>query len=519
MAAGGNQGFGAEILPNPAAGQMQTLQMLQQRAFQQQQFQAAQDNRELLRKQHLSEFMGKEFNDKNYGTMTAMDPVLSNMVAQSRQKFAKIIHDNPNMDEADLEGQMQGDIARISDLSEKVKAGKAQIDQQLKDRKDLAGIDVGALQQGALKNLLYQGGNTVISDPSKIDLSKDYIDEELQNRGNLYVQGDQPLMSTIESYKPQKGGDTKIGENKGVTTEDKYTSSLYPWESLQHNNNGNVTGKAVNSVPATLKDGTVVADPTTGKPMQVVDPATMQKFATLGNAANIKRDTDEFIRSHGMDPSKWQPGTEAYNILARHVLYNKLSELTPSELQLEHKKTDASVVTKMQLGIVDALGRTVTKADERREAELLGTRNAKIRQAANLDPTVIQAGVPTTIEGHNLIDITDPVGGFETLADKKSGPTDIDPKTGAKLPDFKAISKVLVDPAQAGKIFTLEGPEGHQHLVEYSGKDIDALLTRHAPANGYKSLNDVNEINKKIPIVTPQVKAKTADDLGKKYGF
>jgi hypothetical protein len=195
-------------------------------------------------------------------------------------------------------------------------------------------------------------------------------------------------------------------------------------------------------------------------------------------------------------------------------MYNQLNSLTPSEFTTDKKKTDASIVTKMQLGMVDALGRTITRAEEQKEQELLGTVNGKIRLAASFDPSIVNAGQPyqDPSTGRQFIDVTDAVGGFKTLQDKKTPATALD-KSGNKLPDYKQVQKILVDPQNPGKLFTVEQPDPeipNTDIVEYSGKDIDALLTRHASANGYKSLKDVSTINDKLPIVPNMAAAREA---------
>lgn len=492
----------AVVLPDNSGQSNQLMQTLYMRNMQQQRLAGLQQQRELIRQQNLSKFVGENFKDSNYATGTAADPVINQMTSDARGKFAKLVHDNPNMDEGELEMQMQQDLGKISQYSSTIKAGRAQIDAGAQHYQQQPGIDADALKQGALSNLLYttdQDGKKTLKPLNQIDLTQDYLHNTLNANPELFVQGDTPYTKSIEDYKPKKGGDTSITDQAGVTTENKYTDQLYPWQSLSKDQKGNVTGVQTNSLPATLADGTVLNDPKTGKPLPVVDDETYNAHASKpGVKAALIRDVQAAVVKDGFNPADFLPGTEGYNVLAKNVLYNKLNAQTPSEFTHERKKTDATFIDKMQAGFTDALGRTLSKADERREADLLGSRNGKIRLAANFDPSVVNAGVPYTDPGtgKQFIDVTDPVGGFNTMADKKSAPTDIDTKTGLKLPDYKQVSKILVDPSNPGTIYTLENGQ----IVPYTGKDIDALLTRHAPANGYKSLKEAEEINDKIPI-------------------
>lgn len=478
-------------LPDQTAKNSQMMQMLWQHNYQQQRMTALQQNRELVRQQKSAQFVDANLNDKNYATGTAADPLINNMTSAARMKFAKLIHENPNMDEGDLEMQMQNEIGKISQYSALIKAGRKQIDDGVQHYKDQPGIDTDALRQGAMTNLLYQGGNKVVDDPSKIDLNKNYIDDELQARPDHYVIGDMPIMNSIEHLKPKKGGDTTINENMGVTHENKYTDQIYPYQQLKTDAKGSVTGVQMKGVPATLSNGQTLTDPETNKPMQVVDDNTMKMVMTHGVAAQLKRDTDDYIKANGYNPQDFTPGSEAYNILGKHILYKKLESLTPSEFTHETKKTNASIVDKMQLGIVDALGRTLSKADEKKKDELLNGNFGKLRQAVNLSPQALQAAVPYTdpSSGRQFLDVTDFVGGFNTSADKKATQYD---------PGYKQIGRVLIDPANPGKMYTSEGTDGH--IQEYDSGGIDAVQLRHAAANGHKDLTDVKTIINNIPI-------------------
>jgi hypothetical protein len=408
---------------------------------------------------------------------------------------------------------MQEDLNNLNQYAAKIKGIRQSVNQSILKYGPNSGIDTEALQKGAMHQALYQGGDTLITDPSKIDASQDYLENEMMAHPGLYVKGDQPLNNMLTQYKPQETGSTNVSENQGVTTTTGYKAKIYPWQTLTTDSKGNATGLQTKGVPAQL-NGATLTDPETKKPMMVVDEPTMRTFATEGVAAQIKRDTDQYISDHGYDPKQFQPGSDAYNLLARHVMYNQLNNLTPSEFTTDKKKTDASIVTKMQLGMVDALGRTITRAEEEKRQELLGTVNGKIRLAASFDPSIVNAGEPyqDPSTGKQFIDVTDAVGGFKTLQDQKLPATALD-KNGNKLPDYKRVQKILVDPQNPGKLYTVEQPDkdnGQTHVIEYSGPDIDALLTRHASANGYKSQKDVETINNSIPIIPNMAAAREA---------
>lgn len=499
-----NPGSWAVVLPDKSAQmQNQLLSTLYTRNMQQQRMQSLQQQRELVRNQNLTKFLGENFKDSNYATGTAADPVINHMTSDAREKFAKVIHDNPNMDEAELEMQMQQELGKISQYSSKIKAGKQAIDDQTGRLANEPGVDVAGLRNGAMTNFLYNvdpGGSKTLRSLDQLDPSKNYVNDTLSNSPELYVQGDQPITKAIEGYKPKKGGDTSISENQGVTVENKYTDQVYPWQTVAKDGKGNATGIQMQGQPATLADGTVLKDPKTGQPLQIVNDETASMFNTPGAQAMVRRDVNQYIKDNGGKPEEFPVGSEGYNMLAKHVLYNKLNELTPSEFTHERKQTDASIVTKMQLGVVDALGRTISKADERRMDELLNGSFGRLRQAANFSPQALQAGIPykDPISGKQFVDVTDFTGGIKTAADKKS--------TGQYDPGYKQVQRVLIDPANPGKIYTVEGTDGH--LQEYKADDIDALQLRHSEANGYKNLSDVKTLINKIPIQPNQPAAR-----------
>jgi hypothetical protein len=493
-----NEGQWAYVVPDELPSTGQLLNQLYLHNQKQQVMKNLQQQRELNRQAQQAKFVGENFKDSNYATGTAADPLINGMTAQARQKFAKLIHENPNMDEGELEMQMQGDISRISQYAGGIKAGRKAIEEGAQHYTQEPGIDSDGLKQAAIKKMVDS------ADPKtgQLDLNKDYLNDTLQEHPDLFVKGDQPLMATIEKFKPKKGGATNTVENAGVTTENKYTDQVYPWQSLKKDDKGNPTGVQVNGVPATLSSGQTLTDPMTKKPMQIVDNDTWQMMKSQGLAAQLKRDTDQYIKDQGYKPEDFSPGSEAYDILGRHILYNKLDKLTPSEFVTDHKKTDASIVTKMQLGVVDALGRTISRAEEKKREELLGSNYGKIRLAANLNPDVLQGATPYTPPGSKktYLDVTDAVGGFKTDADQKT----ID-KNGNRITQ-PIVQKLLVDPSTPGTIYTQE----NGHIVPYSGPALDGLLTRHAPANGHKDLKDVKTINDGIPIQAPSLHTRAA---------
>lgn len=486
----GNPGSWAVVLPDHSQQDMQRMQMLWQHNQQQQQRQAIQQQREQQRQANAAKFVGDNFKDANYATGTAADPLINQMTSEARQKFAKMIHENPNMDEADLEMQMQGDLSKISQYSSAIKAGRKNIEESAQHYQQMPGIDSDSLKQGAINRMLFNGGKTLVNDPNNIDLSRNYLDEELSGNPQHYVMGDTPLAKTIETFKPKEGGDRMTNERAGVTTETGYTSKMYPWQSIQKDARGNPIGLQTKGVPAMLS-GQPVVDPVTHQPMQMVDDETLNRVMTPGVAAMVKRDTDGYIRAHGYDPSEFKAGSEAYKVLSRHILYNKLNDLTPSEFKRESKKTNASFVDKMQAGVFNLLGQGMNKSEQVKEEKLLNGNFGKIRQAVNMSPDAVQAAVPFSDpnSGKQYLDVTSFVGGFGTDADKKASQYD---------PGYKQVQHLLIDPANPGKLYTVEGQDGH--IQEYDGKGIDAVMLRHANANGHDNLADVKKVIDKIPI-------------------
>jgi len=141
--------------------------------------------------------------------------------------------------------------------------------------------------------------------------------------------------------------------------------------------------------------------------------------------------------------------------------------------------------------MVDALGRTLSKSEQAKDEKLLNGNFGKLRQAVNLSPEAVKSGLPyqDPNTGKQYIDITSFVGGFGTDADKKA--TEYDP-------GYNQVQHLLIDPTAPGKLFTVEGKDGH--IQEYDDKGIDAIMLRHATANGHENLADVKKIIEKIPI-------------------
>lgn len=488
-----NNASWAYVIPDELPSTGQIMNTLYQHNRQQQQMKNLQQQRELQRQAQAAKFVGDNFKDANYATGTAADSIINGKTAAARQKFAKLIHDNPGMDEGELEMQMQGDLSDISQMSAGIKAGRKAIEEGAQHWQKDPGIDSDNLKQAAIKSMADDATKN-----GRIDPNKDYLNDTLAEHPKLFTLGDQSLMSSIDKYKPQQLATGGTTESNGVTTSNHTPYTQYPWQHLAKDAKGAPTGLQTNSVPATLSTGQPLVDPMTKKPMQIVDNNTFHQVMTPGVAAMLKRDTDQYIEENGYKPEDFTPGSEAYAILGKHILLNKLNSLTPSKFEPDPKKTDASIVTKMQLGMVDALGRTFSKADEKKRDELLGSNYGKIRMAANLDPTVLGGAKSYTPPGSDktYLDVTDAVGGFKTMADTK----EIDTKTGTKI-ENPIVQKILVDPYTPGTIYTQE----NRQIVPYKGADLDGLLIRHAPANGHKDLKDVKTINDGIPIQQPSL--------------
>lgn len=487
-------GTWAVVLPDQTGKNQQVMQMLWQHNMQQQRFDALSQQREYQRQANAAKFVGDSLKDTNYATGTAADPIINKMTSDARQKFAKMIHENPNIDEGDLEMQMQGEISKISQYSSAIKAGRKNIEDSTQHYQNMPGIDVGMLKGAAINRLVYQGGKQIVDDPNKIDLSRNYLQEELDANPQHYVMGDTPLVKTIEGFKPKEGGDTTTSEHAGVTTQAGYTAKQYPWQSLEKDAKGNVTGLKVNSVPAVLSNGQALVDPVSKQPLQVVDSDTFNRVMSPAVSAMVRRDTNDYITSHGMDPKDFPEGSDGYQVLSKHILLNKLSDLTPSEFKKETKKTNATFVDKMQAGVVDALGRQNTKAEELRQEKLFNGNYARILKGLNLDPQIIDAAEPYTDKatGKQYYDITNVSGGFHTIADKDKDASGI---------AQKKVERLLVDPSQPGTLTTSElGPDGQYHLHTYNKNEVPGLLTKHASANGHDNLADVNKVVRQFPV-------------------
>jgi hypothetical protein len=446
----------AVTLPNQFPSSFDVMQTIRQQndGWRRQQIQERKE--EEARQAALTHLVGQNFDPKDY------DTALDKQVSDLNNSYAQLIHDQPNLSQADLSMLMRKDLGNLSQYNNSLKLARASIKEQA-DAFKLKGIDYNGAERAALSQFLYKRddkGNLVLRKPDELQAPDDMV------RGILYNNPGHFLTKGADVWDDLKG--TQVSsEGKDYTYTDKrrgsvtknYDFSFYqPYQKLQH-----AEGKDPEIVPRSqtvnLQDGT---------PVQIADDQAYAHYMKdpVRELALRKRYLAD-PKHKGIDPDSPQG-----EVLLRGMVLDDISQIGPVKKQIT-EKTKAQPIIRIHMPKADTVG------DDHPVNLLVG--------ALNGDANVLSTA------------LDDPDTGMKNLLPSLGGNWyQPDVAGGGRA----AVTKMLVDPRNPGAGLTVgwrdykTDADGnimydreHKPLMEdkektYTPGELPAYLQRSINANG-----------------------------------
>jgi hypothetical protein len=219
----------AQVFNNDGNG----LDYLVNAANQRRQYEQQRKEKQRLKQQAYTQYVGDVFDNKNFATGTVYDPIIQKNIDASKAKFLGMLQKNPNADLADVAFQMQQDATRIGSISSKVKTLRAKVDQQFVDM-DPKRWNKSQAVNLAMHDALYKddgtGKKTLKEDPDEIDLDMDYRSHVQDNYFDVVSNLDKgDLMNEYLSrykYDDVSGGFDRR-DKKGNVLKNEYKGKAY----------------------------------------------------------------------------------------------------------------------------------------------------------------------------------------------------------------------------------------------------------------------------------------------------
>jgi hypothetical protein len=233
-----NKGL-AVVLPNSTPSAYEVQQDIQAQAERRRQQQIIQQQREQARQQGLMQYMGNTLDPKDY------DQLLQTKIQGLHGKYAQMIQKNPGMTMPELQQLMAKDLTGMSQWNTALKIGQDTVQKQGEAYKEYKGIDVANAQRAALNKMLFEtdengklkteNGQPVLRDPNTIDFNKNYINDELYSRPDLYL-SQKPNINNLLSKIPASEQNVKeeyraYGPGKPTVT-NEYNAKIFPWQQI-----------------------------------------------------------------------------------------------------------------------------------------------------------------------------------------------------------------------------------------------------------------------------------------------
>jgi hypothetical protein len=316
-----NKGY-AQVLDQ--SGTDRAIQYIQQQTERRRLLNEQQQQQELKRKGLLSAYVGQQFDDKDFASGTAYDPIIRDKLAGIRGKYFSMIKNNDGLTDADIGMLMQKDLVDMGNLSGKLKMVKQNIDATAEKYKGVRGIDNNALRMTALNDALFKvddKGNKVLKSQDEINPDIDYGTYAMDHHyDKIFNLGEDDVVSEFTKGLPlQKFGDNyDVTGAKGDRIKKKYTAETYPmFQDITQNPKSGEVGVVTKADQIKLPNGTVDVAPENLYNGFMNDPVK-RMF--------LNKKLDETIP--GID--KLSPEADLYR---RRILYETLDKSLPKNIQ------------------------------------------------------------------------------------------------------------------------------------------------------------------------------------------
>jgi hypothetical protein len=467
------------------------------------------EQQEQARRNNLLGVLGKEFDQKNHATGTAYDPVINAKLAAGRERAAKALLSGTS--EADVRSMIYNDVSDVTELSSKLKALNAGIEERKKVLSKFKGVDADAWANLAKNTAIYKvdpkTGQKSLKNPNEIDPSVDYFQKTAEEHPELIAMGEQGIRNFTQSFKPVDMSTLPTSyEKKGITITRETKAHVPAYQTLVKDKDGRDIGIKVRSkvIPE--------LSPPEGAPFEVVDDEVYGSYVSdPGTALYLNKQLKEFNQA---SRTKIDPNSPEADIWKSHYLFNYLTKNGTGTFSAGYKETKNNLVDRQEMGLPNvkqSTGGESVAAEVKATAKLQNSKIGAILGAMGGNQSILEGGVPQKVNGKTYYDLTGETGALKLT----------------KAADGKYLeSKVMVDPvSNTLRIETPPAEDGADPTVqEYAGKDLRRFIKQNSEKFGTKSITDVDKIlnmhmdgegnytAKKDPAVMQQASVQRAEE-------
>jgi len=325
---GSNAIGNAYIVPEYGQQYLQQLQNYSAANMQRKQEKEAKEAADKQRQDLLYKYVGTSFNDKDYATGTAYDPLINKKLLDAKTKYADIIRNNPDINATDLSIMIEKDMSDLNTYSGKVKLINKTNTELASKFKDFKALDAEKLRILALNKAIHKPGSTTeLLDPDEVDASRNYIGEVMDENPELIL-ADESLVRKGYFDKKQKatiGGTYKVSKN-GFIDNKSYNYDLLPFQRIQRDAKGDVVLDNEGSPVIEVAGET---SPLTGR--KVVDDKTFADYVAdpeqlVYLKAKIKQ-ANQYAKSNGA--SEVDLSTPEGIDFAKDIVYQEYLKVPP----------------------------------------------------------------------------------------------------------------------------------------------------------------------------------------------
>jgi hypothetical protein len=456
----------AVTIPNLVAPEVDhQMDRLYQRGEQRRLQEQAYAQRQLQRQGALSKLVGDSFQDKNYMNGTVTDPIIVGKLAGYKDKYLKQLKGNPNIDENELRLNMAKDMSEISALSANIKTVAANVNAQTKAYSGMKGVDANAIKQIAMNNFMYnidpKTGAKTMKPLNEMDPNKDYIQEAMEQNPELISHGDEGFRNYIKGFQMKTLHKDDETDSKGVAVKKGYDLQIPAYMKEVKDKNGTVVGADVRSENV---DGMEVADQDVYNAF-MTDVPTRLHFDTKFKAWNAGRGDKQ------LDPKSPEAELKKRELLLGELQQNAVYKFNQKDATRQDTwvgQRDGGYQTAAMLARMLKEKTTEDKLIAKEDA----TDPAIVYRGMGGDRTVLEGIQPEEIEGEQMYNVTNRIGGLKLGVDEEH--------------KVKYASAVYVDPknntmAVTDPEVTTEYPNGKTTV--YRGADVRKFWADTAPYN------------------------------------
>lgn len=292
-------------------------------------------------------YLTEKLDYSKFGTGTAADENINNMLNGIYTKYADRIKNNKGMNSGQVLFEMQQDVNGIKAYSQNVQALRKNIDDYVtKYTQNAKDIDGNLLKRNALTNALFKidpnTGQPKLKDPGEIDPNVDYVGEIIKNRpedvfGNNLMWVNDRIKSMEET--PLSG--EVVRDRGGVKRTAMWEAKLKPFETLIYDEK---TGQPKGSGIKTKKEVLF------GKEVETLDPEVYGiMFGGSEDEFRIRAAMRRMAREKGVFVD---PNTPEGEIMKRQTAYDLLKGFRPQAyFKYKDKEDEDTWRSKQNAGI------------------------------------------------------------------------------------------------------------------------------------------------------------------------